>query len=212
MSAAIAQNPAASPSMPSMKLTMLAIATIHSTVTSVPTTTQVEDAQHRQRDVVDRMPKDTGIDAIATRPAIFTPGCSGRMSSNAPRPTSAWRPHDPPEPVMWPSASAGITIAQSNRQSARAAASAARAAAGRRWARRPRRTAMPPATPPGEQHRQQAMHHEADAGRLVVDQPAVHCWPAYPRRGRLRMAPRGARSTYLVPYSRSPASPSPGRM
>ena len=81
----MAQKPAARPSMPSMKLTMLAIATTHSTVTSTDHQPRLKTPTNGRVTWSMRMPNDTGTAAIATRPAIFTPGCSETMSSKSPR-------------------------------------------------------------------------------------------------------------------------------
>ena len=112
VSAEIPQKPAASPSMPSMKLTMLAIATIHSTVSGycaqprlwTPITGRVMWSMV--------MPSQAGMAAIRIIPANLTAGRSGWMSSNAPSPAISAAPAMiPQKPCALPSASAGIAIA-----------------------------------------------------------------------------------------------------
>ena len=110
---AMAHTPAASPSMPSRKLTMFMTATIQSTVSGMPTTAGRSTGPKKGNVKWSiQTPKKGGIAAATTWPASLRPGLRTRKSSMAPTTVATAAPSSTPR-VSFPSsrkASAGTKI------------------------------------------------------------------------------------------------------
>ena len=198
VAAEIPHTPAASPSSPSRKLTMFITATIQSIVSGTPTSAGRSTAPTNGNVKWSiQTPKNGGIAAASTWPAELPAGLEDRGSRRSRRPSSR-----PPR--------------RAGRRASRSRASR-NASAGTKI---PKKIASPPSRGigfdvqaallghvddaeeprhPADRRRQQDHDHERD-DRPVEDLRVVDA------------APVGIACAYFVPYSRSPASPSPGTM
>ena len=167
VSAEIPQKPAASPSMPSMKLTMLAIATIQSTVSGYCHQPRSKTPSNGSVTWSMVMPSEAGMAAIAIMPGeLDRRGAAGGCRRARPAPPSARRPAMiPQKPWSSPSAQRRDRDARRRSPGRPAAASAGVQAAGVG-------RAVDDAEPPGGlRHHRRQQHGQQERDREADDRP-----------------------------------------